>query len=377
MKAKFDPKTCDLSFARNTVYTDIRNLGGNVYRDIKMSLMLGTSSDLIYHLKKYSNLLAHHSGNEVVELLAKGMFSSVYLVKDQSGEELVVKRSHDGWMPLQVFQKLFIPIPRPLVGLFFSNYGVSPDSLKRDVYDYEKILRPFWGEGRAHLEGKEFMPYLNMALYMVDHFLPVFSIKDIYSHDFWNGLLNQKEHKKIGNVLKYLKSIPTQKRLIPEEERYILYDTFSHSLQTIIIQEAIRGRKEVIPGHLMAYPCELIAAGVIPYEMPKLMIEHILRAIESFVKQLDQQEVIQKIPDYRPIEVWKIFPPTPYELCFAETNNIVVYKKRDGKLNVTFVDTHLLLEPEGSVFYKWVEIRFWISIFLNLRFWLRKALDYS
>ncbi len=373
MKA-YDPKNCDLTFTKNTIYKDIRNIGGNAFRDIKMSLTLGTSSDLVYYLKKKSKLLKNYDGNEVVEFLAKGMFSYVYLVKDHDGKEIVVKRSHDGWLPLQLGKYFFVSIPRFIVRLFFPAYDITPKSLKRDVYDYEKILKPFWSKKRVKLEGRKFKSYLNMALFMVDNFLPEFSTEDLYSKKFWKKFLSKKSHKKLGKLQSYLREIETPKLLIPDEERFIFYDAFSNSLQTIFIQGAMRGKKEVIPGKKMAYPFELMAAGFIPKEMPKLMIEHILRSIEAFVKQLNTTES-PKVPDFRPLDSWKVFPPTPYEISFAETSNLVAYKKGDGKINIALVDTHLLHEPEGDVFYRWVEKRSWISLFLNLRFWVRKALE--
>ncbi len=376
MAKKYDPQKCDLSFVKNTIYKDLRGIGGNAYRDIKMSLTLGTSSDLIYYLKKHSNLLKSFTGNEYVETLNIGMLSHVYLLSSKSGKFLVVKRSHDGLMPLQVFKNFHVPIPRFIVGIFFSNYGVSPVSLKRDVYDYEKIIKPYWGAKRAKLEGNKFEPYLNMALFMVDHFLPEFSIKDIYSKRFWKRLLNREKHKKLYTMKRYLRSIETQKELIPKEERFILYDAFTNSLQTIFIQEAKIGKDDVIPGKKMAFPFELISKGAITKEVPKIMIEHLLRSIESFVSQLNSNLAVKKVPDFRPIDVWKVLPPTPYELFIAETGNLVAYKDQNSKINVSLVDTHLLLEPEGSLFYKWTEKRFWISMFLNLRFWVRKACEF-
>jgi len=372
--SKYKPKTCDLNFTKNTVYKDVRKIGGNAFRDIKMSLTLGTSSDLVFYLKKKSKLLKNYEGNEIVEFLAKGMFSYVYLVKDHDGKEIVVKRSHDGWLPLQIGKYLFISIPRPLVRIFFPDYDITPKSLKRDVYDYEKIISPYWGNKRVKLEGRKFKPYLNMALFMVDNFLPEFTIDDIYSKKFWKGLLGKKRHNKLSKLQDYLRSIETPKLLIPDEERYIFYDAFSDSLQTIFIQEAMRGKKEVISGRRMAYPFELMAAGVIPEEMPKIMIEHILRAIEAFVKQLKTTE-LPKVPDFRPLDAWKVFPPTPYEISFAETSNLVAYVKKNEKINIALVDTHILHEPEGDIIYRWVERRTWISLFLNLRFWIRKALE--
>ncbi len=175
--------------------------------------------------------------------------------------------------------------------------------------------------------------------------------------------------------LEYLRKIKTPRMLIPQEERFILFDSFTNSLQTVFIQEAMRGKKDVIPGQKMAFPFELIAKGFIPPEMPKLMIEHILRSIESFVKQLDFKSKVKKVPDFRPLESWKVYPPTPYEMYFAETNNIVVFMGDDGRIKVSFVDTHLLLEPEDNSIYRWIESRYWMSLFLNLRFWIRKSLN--
>jgi hypothetical protein len=377
MIGKSDPLQFDLNFLKGTVYKDLRKIGVNAYRDIKMSLTLGTSSDLIYYLKDHSKLLKNFNGNELVEILNKGMFSYVYLIKDHGGREIVVKRSHDGWIPLQVFRDFYISIPRSLIGMFFSNYGIGEASLKRDVYDYEKIIKPYWGSKRAKLEGRKFMPYLNMALYMVDHFLPEFRVSDIYEKKFWKNLLRKKRHKNLTKLQKYLRRIKIQKNLIPNEERFVLYDAFSKSLQTVFIQEAMVGRSEVIPDKRMAFPFELISSGVIPKEMPKHMIEHLLRSIESFVSQIDAKCEIKKVPDFRPVDAWKIMPPTPYEMYIAETNNIVVNKGKSGELKVSLVDTHYLLESEGNMIYKWTERRYWVSMFLNLRFWIRKALEFA
>ncbi|MBN2015824.1 hypothetical protein JW766_03245 [Candidatus Dojkabacteria bacterium] len=375
MAKVYDPKTCDLSFIKGSIYKDLREMGGNAYRDIKMSLSLGTSSDLIYYLRNYSDLLKGFDGNEHVELLNRGMFSCVYLVKDHNGGQIVVKRSHDGWMPLQVFENFHIPIPRWLVSIFFSDYGVTEISLKRDVYDYENVIKPYWGTGRVKIEDEKFSPFLNMALYMVDHFLPEFSSADVYTKKFWKKLLNRKRHKKLSALYKYLKSVRTEKHLIPEEERFILYDAFTKSLQTLFIQDAKIGKEDVLEDKKMAFPFEMIAEGTIPREMPKLMIEHLLRSIESFVNQLKSGVEVNKIPDMRPIDIWKVLPPTPYELYIAETNNLVVYKDNKGAIRISLVDTHLLLEPEANLFYRWTEKRFWVSMFLNLRFWVRKALE--
>lgn len=375
--SKYDPKNCDLKFVNGTVYKDLRELGGNAYRDIKMSLTLGTSSDLVYYLKPYSKLLKNLQGDETIELLSKGSFSCVYLVEDGYGKEVVVKRSHDGWVPLQLGKYFYIHLPRWVIGMFISDFGISAKTLKRDVYDYEKILTPFFGKKRIKFEDKEFTPYLNMALHMVDSFLPEFKVKSIYSSKFWSKLLDKNLHKMLPKLKSYLKNTETAKLLIPKEERYILFDAFSNSLQTIFIQEAMRGKEDIIPGKKMAFPFELIAAGIIPKEMPKVMIEHILRTIESFIKQLDYKKKMPKVPDYRPIQSWKVFPPTAYELFFAETNNLVVYMQDDNKINISLVDTHLLMEPESYLIYRWIEIRYWISLFLNLRFWVRKALEFA
>ncbi|MBN2015825.1 hypothetical protein JW766_03250 [Candidatus Dojkabacteria bacterium] len=373
--SKYIPETCDLKFTRDTVYKDLRKLGGNAFRDIKMSLSLGTTSDLVYYLKDHSKLLKGHTGDEIVEPLAQGSFSFVYLIKDHNGSEIVVKRSHDGWVPFQVGEYVYVPAPRSLVKFFFPDYDITPRSLKRDVYDYEEILKKFWGDERVKLEGEKFMPYLNMALHMVDMFLPEFTVHDIYSQKFWAKLLKKERHSKLLHLQKYLRNIETPALLIPKEERFIFYDAFSDSLQTVFIQEAMKGKEDIIPGKKMAFPFELISSGVIPKEMPKLMIEHILRAIECFVKQLERETPIPKVPDFRPLESWKIFPPTAYEIYFAETSNLVVYKGKNGRLNIGLVDTHVLHEPDGDLIYRWVERRCWISMFLNLRFWVRKALE--
>ncbi|MBU0975972.1 hypothetical protein KJ918_04180 [Patescibacteria group bacterium] len=365
----------NLKFTEGTVYKDLREAGGNAYRDIKMSLSLGTSSDLIYYLKKHSKLLCGFSGNEVVEELAKGTFSQVYIVKSGNGKEVVVKRSHDGWIPFQMGRYFFISVPRGLVKLAVHNFDITAKSLKRDVYDYEKILRPFWGDKRASIESAKFEPFLNMALHMVDQFLPEFSTKDLYSKKFWHKFFKLKRHKDLRTFKKYLKDVANPILLIPGEERYIFFDSFSQTLQTVFLQEAMRGEEDIIIGKDMAYPYELISHGVIPKEMPRIMIEHILRTFESFYEQLDCKNHPQKIPDFRPVESWKVFPPTPYEIYFAETGNLVAYKQNNGKVNVALVDTHMLHDPEEDISFRWVEKRAWISMFLNLRFWVRKALE--
>jgi hypothetical protein len=364
-----------LKFTEGTVYKDLRYVGGNAYRDIKMSLSLGTSSDLIYYLKKHSKLLKGFTGNEIVEQLAKGTFSYVYIIRNKNGKEVVVKRSHDGWIPFQMGKYFFLSVPRGLVKIVVPDFDINPKSLKRDVYDYEKILRPFWGDKRVSIESKKFEPYLNMALHMVDRFLPEFSTSDLYSKTFWKKFFGLPRHKQLIIFKKYLKRIPSPNLLIPEEERYILFDSFSQTLQTVFIQEAMRGEKDVIIGKDMAYPHELISHGVIPPEMPRIMIEYILRTFESFYEQLDYKDRPKKIPDFRPVESWKVFPPTPYEIYFAETGNLVAYRKESGKINVALVDTHMLHDPEEDISYRWVEKRAWISMFLNLRFWVRKALE--
>lgn len=376
MSKNYDPLTCDISFTKGTVYKDVRELGGNAYRDLKMSLSLGTSSDLAYYLKPHSKLLENCEGNEIVEELAKGAYSQVYLVKDGDDKELVIKRSHDGLIPIQAARHLFINVPRFVVKFFVSHYDITPESLEVDVYDYEKILKPFWGKKRRKIEGDMFMPYLNMALHLVDQFVPDITEKELYSKEFWKKMLSQKKHKNLEKLQNYLGKQPTPKILIPDEERYVLFDSFSNSLQTIFIQEAMRREDEVVPGKKMAYPFELISEGVIPPEMPEVMIEHILRSFETFVEQLSyEDQVSPRIPDFRPINSWKVFPPTPYEIYFAETSNLVAYKQKDGKVNVALVDTHRLHEPEGDLSYRWVETRCWMSLFLNLRFWVRNALE--
>ena len=377
MSKKYNPANCNLDFVKGSLYKDLRNIGGNAYRDIKMSLTLGTSSDLVYYLKEHSKLFKNLDGDEIVEPITKGMFSEVYLIKDRNGSELVVKRSHDGMLPLQIGRSFYFPVPRFVVDIFFQDYDIGPNSLKRDVYEYSELIQPFLGTGRAKLESKKFQPYLNMALHMVDKFLPQFTLKDIYSQDFWNELLTQEPHKKLSKLKSNFKSITTPRRLIPLEERYILYDSFSDSLQTIFVQDAMRGEKEIIPGKKMAYPFELISHGFIPKEMPKLMVEHLLRKCEMFVHQLREKAEIPRVPDMRPLDSWKVFPPTPYEIYIAETSNLVAYLDKQGKLKISYVDTHVLHEPEGALTYRWVERRCWISTFLNLRFWVRKALESS
>ncbi len=375
--SNFNPKTCDLNFLKGTVYKDMRKIGGNAFRDIKMSLDLGTSSDLIYYLKSHSKLLKNLSGNETAEFIAKGGFSCVYLIKDGDENQVVVKRSHDGWAPLQVGKNIYLYFPIWMVEVFISNYRITDESLHRDVYDYEELLKPCWGKDRVKIESKEFSRYLNMALYMVDHFLPDFSIKNIYSQEFWDKLLERKIHKNFDKLKKYLKNTKTEVSLVPEEERYILYDEFSSSLQTIFIQDAMRGKEEIIPGKKMAFPFELISKGVIPKEMPKIMIEHLLRTIEIFVEQINRDCDVKKVPDFRPLESWKAFPPTPSEMYIAETSNLVVNNNNGKDINVSLVDTHFMLEPKGNLLYRWTELRFWISLFLNIRFWVRKALEFS
>lgn len=372
---KIDFKTCDLDFLKGTVYKDVRGVGETAYRDIKRSLKLGTISDLVYYLKKYSTLLKDFDGDETAEIIFQGMFSAVYLIKDKNGKRLVVKRSHDGLVPLtQITGNWYFFIPRFMVNLFFAEYDITPDSLKRDVYDYEKIVRPFYGPKRAKIESEKFIPYLNMALHMEDHFIPDFTIKDIYSKTFWQDYLHKKPHKKLKQLQKYLKSVETQDSLIPAEERFIVYDGYTKSLQSIFIQEAMIGEEEIVPKKRMAFPFQILAEGKVPTEMPKLMLELLLRAVESFVTQLDYDNELKKVPDLRPFENWKVFPPTPFEIYIAETNNVLAYRDKGGEFRMYFVDTHLLLEPEGNLMFRWVEARYWKSMFLNLRFWIRKAL---
>jgi hypothetical protein len=376
MAKSVDPKTCDLSFLKGSVYKDLRELGGNAYRDIKISLLFKTSSDLIYYLKKHSKLLKNFNGDEIVSPIIKGIFSDVYLVSNHGKEQVVVKRSHDGLVPVQLFRNFHILVPRALAKIITQDYDITQESLRKDVHEYEKIIKPFWGGKREKITGKNFEEFINMGLHMVDKFLPDFGVKDIYSKKFWKKMLKRKKHKLLPNLRKYLRQVPAQKSLIPEEERYVMYDSFTNSLQTYIIQKAVLGKEDIIPGMKMAYPFELLANGVIPKEMPKLMMEHLLRTIESFVEQLDDKDQNQKVPDFRPIESWKVFPPTPCEMYFAETGNLVVSRQSSKSIGVYLVDTHYLLDPEFFLLYKWVEKRYWESLFLNLRFWIKKALDY-
>lgn len=375
MNKKADLQTCNLDFMKGTIYKDKRSLGENAFRDIKLSLMLGTAADLVHYLKKGSTLLKDFSGNEMVEDLFKGTFSVVYVTKDNNGKKLVIKRSHDGWLPLQFGKNFYVNIPRWFAKLFFADYDITEKSLQRDVYDYEKIVKPFWGKSRVKFTGEKFTPYLNMALHMDDHFLPEFEVEDIYTKKFWDKLLSRKRHKNLSAIRKYLRSVTEQDSLIPKEERFVLYDGFTNSLQTIFIQEAMFGEEELIPDRRMVFPFEMISNGVVPEEMPKLMLEHLLRTAESFVNQIDNDVPLKKVPDFRPLESWKVFPPTPYELFIAETNNLVVCKKKRDMIDVSLVDTHLLMEPEGNLIYRWTEKRYWVSLFMNIRFWVRKALS--
>lgn len=371
-----NPKDVSLTFTKGTLYQDMRFLGKNAYRDIKLSLMMGTSSDVVHYLKLHSKLLKPFNGNEEVELVTKGIFSAVYIMKDKSGHELIVKRSHDGWIPMQLYRNIYLPMPHYIVQFFAPDYAISSRSLRRDVYDYEEVLRPVWGPKRTSITGSKMIPYLNMALHLVDNFIPLFEVNDLYTMRFWNRQLGRKRHPKLSDLKRYLKAVPTQESLIPKEERYIFYDKFSDSLQTIFLQEAMKGKEDVIPGEKMAYPFELVSKGYIPEEMPKVMIEHILRTMQSLVRQIKIKKQIPKVPDYRPLESFKIFAPTPFELFFAETPNLIAHKDARGRLNVSYVDTHFLFEVEGNVTYRWTAKRYWMSLFLNLRFWIKKALSY-
>jgi hypothetical protein len=369
-------QTEDLQFTKGTVYQDMRSLGGNAFRDIKMSLSLGTTSDIVYYLKKYSKLLSGFNGNEKIIPIYQGTFSFVYLAHDHNQKELIIKRSHDGWVPAQLLKNLKVSLPQWVVGMLFQDIGVTQKSLLRDVYDYEKILYPFWGPKRSNITSESFIPYLNMALHLITNFLPLFTTRDLYDKSFWIKLLRQKEHKDLSKLVKYIESIKDQESLIPHEERYIFYDSFSHSLQNIFIQTAIKGKYDIIPGKKMAFPFELVAEGFIPKELSKGVIEHILRTMESFVTQLDSNNPLKKVPDFRPLMPWKVFPPTPCELYFAETNNLVCCKsEKSENIQIKLVDTHVLMEPEGNYIYRWNERRYWMSLFLNLRFWVKKALS--
>jgi len=375
MAERPNPKKVSLAFTKRTLYQDMRFLGGNAYRDMKMSLMMGTSSDVVHYLKRHSKLLKPFDGNEEVEFITKGIFSAVYLIKDRKGHELIVKRSHDGLIPIQLYRNIYLPMPHFIAKFFAPDYAISDRSLKRDVYDYEEVLRPVWGPKRNSINGNKMIPYLNMALHLVDNFIPVFEVNELHTLRFWKKQLDKKMHSSLSLLKQYLKSIPTQRSLIPQEERYILYDKFSKSLQTIFLQEAMKGKIDVIPKQQMAYPFELVAKGVIPDEMPKVMIEHILRTIQSLVKQMKLKKRIPKVPDYRPLESFKVFAPTPAELFFAETPNLIAHIDSNGLLNVSFVDTHFLFDVEGVFTYRWAAKRYWMSLFLNLRFWVKKALD--
>jgi hypothetical protein len=375
MSKNNDPKNVSLSFTKGTLYQDMRFLGKNAYRDMKMSLIMGTSSDVVHYLKPHSKLLKPFNGNEEAELITKGIFSAVYIMKDHEGHELIVKRSHDGWIPIQLYRNVYLPMPHYVVQFFAPDYAISARSLRRDVYDYEEVLKPVWGPKRISITGSKMAPYLNMALHLVDNFIPLFEVNDLYKLRFWKRLLERKQHRSLSHIKRYLKSVPTQKSLIPNEERYIFYDRFSNSLQTIFLQEAMKGKKDVIPGKKMAYPFELVSKGYIPDEMPKVMIEHILRTMQSLVMQLKYKKQIPKVPDYRPLESFKIFAPTPFELFFAETPNLIAHKDSKGRLNVSYVDTHFLFEVEGNFTFRWTAKRYWMSLFLNLRFWIKKALS--
>ncbi len=375
--SKKNLKKADLSFTKGTVYQDMRTLGDNAYQDIKMSLHMGTSSDIVHYFKDHSNLLKNFRGDEKVKKLFRGTFSEVYLLYDNNGYEVVVKRSHDGWVPCQAGRDSYVYLPRWCIDFVMKMHDIEPESLRRDVYDYEEIIKPHWGKSRTPLTDEKFQKFINMGLYMVYSFLPAFNTKDLYSEDFWNDLLNRKPHKRMSKINKYLGKTDPQEKLIPSEERFILYDKQTDSLQTIFLQKAMRGQKEIIPGKRMAFPFELVEAGNIPQAMPLVMIEHILRTIESFVTQLKSQKKNPKVTDFRPLEAWKVYPPTPIELYFGETSNLVAYSDKNSRLNISLVDTHLLLEPEGNMIYRWIEKRYWRSLFVNLRFWMRKALDYA
>ena len=374
MAEKFDPKTCDLSFLKGTVYQDMRFLKENSFPDIKMSLSLGTCSDMVFYLKKYSNLLRNFNGNESVKPLSEGIFSSVYYLKSDKGNSLVLKKSHDGWIPFRIFQGFDIPLPRWLIGYFYDDYEISPDSLLRDVYDYEKVIRPFWGKDRVSVFSPEIRKFINLVLHLVDSNLPKFSVSDLHTLKFWDDMLKKDEHELLDKFVLQMKRQAVQKSLIPEEERFIFYDPKSKLLQSIFIQEAKKGEDEILPDKFMVFPFQLVAEGIIPEELPVSMIDQFIRVPYSFYEQLKASVEIAKVPDYRPHEGWKLFPPSPVELYVSETNNLVVYKNSKGNFEVSFVDTQILMEHKSNQIYEWLEKRFWNSLFLNLRFWARNIL---
>jgi len=84
MKKISETKKWDLSFLKNTIYKDKRDLNENALRDIKNSLKLGTSSDLSYYLKKDSKLLQPFNGNESVKRISQGVFADVWRMKNKN-----------------------------------------------------------------------------------------------------------------------------------------------------------------------------------------------------------------------------------------------------------------------------------------------------
>ena len=373
---KLDSKNCDLSFTKGTVYEDMRHLNGNAFVDIKMSLNMGTSSEIIYYLKKNSKLLQSCTGDEPVRAINKGVFSQVYLLEREDEEDLIVKKSHDEAIPFSIGKTSYIKLPRFIVNLVYDDYDIGPRSLKRDIDDYEKVIKPFWGPDRKDLEGEYFRKYINLILHMVDDYLPDFETEDIYNPNFWNRILKKDDHPKLDLFIKELKKYKGMESLIPKEERYIFYDSKSNSLQTIFLQEAKNGTEEILPGKKMAYPYQLVSEGVIFSEMPRHMIDHFIRVIDTFIIELrDDKYKIAKVPDYRPHEAWKVLPPSPVHQYLSETSNLVAHKDEEGQLNVTFVDTHILLEKITNTTFLWVQKRYWESLFMNLRFWFKKILE--
>ena len=246
------------------------------------------------------------------------------------------------------------------------------DSLKRDVHDYEDVIKPYWGKSRKTLHNDELSRYLRLALYMVDEYIPKFTADELHTKRFWNKLLEKDRHPLMDKLEEHIKKYK-DKELIPEEERFVFYEKETNSLQTIFIQKASIGTEEILPDKYTAYPFELVAEGVIFDELPKLMLDHMITAVYAFVEQLNKFKMA-KVPDYRPYEGWKLFPPSPYEMHLAETNNLMVYKSKKGDLFVKFIDTHILFDREANQIFKWIEKRYWISLFLNIRFWMKKII---
>jgi len=372
MKKISETKKWDLSFLKNTIYKDKRDLNENALRDIKNSLKLGTSSDLSYYLKKDSKLLQPFNGNESVKRISQGVFADVWRMKNKNGNELIIKTSHDNFIPIEVFNRFRIQVPLFFVNFVFDDYEICVDSLKRDVYDYENFFKPFWGDNRRNVLDEN---YVNFACNMVDNYVPSFKKEDLSQKTFWDNLIYGKKNPKTLKIIKYFKSLKASSQLIPKEERYVLYDNKFDKLRTIFLQESMIGKDEILPDRYVAYPWELVLEGLIFEEMPMLMLEHFFTTIEAFYYQIKNNIIPMKCPDYRPTEMWKALPPASPQFFVAETNNLVVSKDQTGLLHITYIDTHILYDTETNQIYKWVENRYWSSVFLNIRFWMRKVID--